>query len=161
MALLSIAIPFPFCRKCRFGKIQLFLFPCLQAGPRFSRVALEKLKNRKVAKLTKEYLEGLDRLQVNLTKANKFDEALEVRMETVRVKRAMANLTERKPEDKKPDMPEPEPDCSELEHGEEGCSEFVVACGQASEIFDLVEESLDQVALFIKRLAETVSLRSV
>ena len=58
-------------------------------------------------------------------------------------------------------MPEPEADCSELGHGEEGRAEFVIARGQASEIFDLVEESLDQVAVFVKRLAETVSLRAV
>jgi len=58
-------------------------------------------------------------------------------------------------------MPEPEADCSQLEHGEERRPEFVIARGQASEIFDLVEESLDQVAVFVKRLAETVSLRAV
>ena len=58
-------------------------------------------------------------------------------------------------------MPEPEADCSQLEHGEERRAEFVIARGQASEIFDLFEESLDHVAVFAKRLAETVSLRAV
>ncbi len=36
-----------------------------------------------------------------------------------------------------------------------------IARGEASQIFDLVEESLDRVAVFVKRLAETVSLRAV
>ena len=58
-------------------------------------------------------------------------------------------------------MPEPEADCSELEHGEERRAELVIARGQASEIFELAEESLDQVAVIVKRLAETVSLRAV
>ncbi len=34
-------------------------------------------------------------------------------------------------------MPEPESDCSELEHGEERRAEFVIARGEASEIFDV------------------------
>jgi hypothetical protein len=51
-------------------------------------------------------------------------------------------------------IPEPEPDRSELEHGEERRAEFVVARCQASEIFDLVEEALDQVALLVKRVYE-------
>ena len=58
-------------------------------------------------------------------------------------------------------MPEPEPNCSELEHSEEGRPEFVVTRGQASEIFDFVEEALDRVAVFVKRFAETVSMRTV
>ena len=58
-------------------------------------------------------------------------------------------------------MLEPEADCSELEHSEEGRPEFVIARSQASEIFDFVEEELDQVAVFVKRLAETVSLRAI
>ena len=57
-------------------------------------------------------------------------------------------------------MPEPEADCSQLEHGEERRPEFVIARGQAFEIFDLVEESLDPVAVFVEHLAETVSLRA-
>ncbi len=58
-------------------------------------------------------------------------------------------------------IPEPEADCSELEHGDDGRAEFVTARGRASGIFDLVEESLGQVAVFVKRIAETVSLRAV
>jgi hypothetical protein len=58
-------------------------------------------------------------------------------------------------------LPEPEADCSELEHGEEERADFVIARGQVSEIFDPIKESLDQVAVFVIRLAETVSLRAV
>ena len=50
-------------------------------------------------------------------------------------------------------MPEPEADWSELEHSEEARSEFIVARGQASEIFDFIEEALNQVAVLVKYLA--------
>ena len=51
-------------------------------------------------------------------------------------------------------MAEPEAHCSELEPSEEGRSEFVVARGQASEIFEFIEEAFDQLAVLVKRLAE-------
>jgi hypothetical protein len=44
-------------------------------------------------------------------------------------------------------MPEPEADGGELEYGEEGTAEFVVARGQASRIFDFVEEAIDLVPM--------------
>jgi hypothetical protein len=58
-------------------------------------------------------------------------------------------------------MPEPDPDCSELEHGEEARAEFVAASGQASEIFDFVEAALDQAAVLVKHLAEAVTLPAI
>ena len=46
-----------------------------------------------------------------------------------------------------------EPDCDGCEFGEahEVGEEFVVSCGDASEVFELVEESLDDVALLVER----------
>lgn len=56
-------------------------------------------------------------------------------------------------------MPEPGPDCSELEPGEEARSAFVWGCGQVPEMSELVEESLDQVALFVGLFAVTMPPR--
>jgi len=62
---------------------------------------------------------------------------------------------------RRPILPEPDAYCSELEHSEEARSELVITRGQASEIFDFIEEALNQVTVLVKRLAETVSLRAV
>jgi len=56
---------------------------------------------------------------------------------------------------------EPQSDGSKLDHSEEGRREFVVACRDASEVFDFVEETLDQVAVTIEDFAETAFPSSV
>ena len=57
-------------------------------------------------------------------------------------------------------MPEPEADCSELKHGEQGRPEFIITRVLAPEVFDLVEKFLNQVTVFVKYRAELVSLRA-
>ena len=47
-------------------------------------------------------------------------------------------------------MPEPESDRCDCNGGEEVSSEFVVARGDPAEVFDLVEEALDKVALAVE-----------
>ena len=43
-------------------------------------------------------------------------------------------------------MAEPNPRCGKLDHGEVVGGELLVACGDASEMFDLVKETLNLVA---------------
>ena len=42
-------------------------------------------------------------------------------------------------------MAEPNPRCGKLDHGEVVGGELLVACGDASEMFDLVKETLGRV----------------
>jgi PAS domain S-box-containing protein len=56
---------------------------------------------------------------------------------------------------------EPNPRCSKLDHGEVVSGELLVARGDAPEVFDLVEETLDAIAQAIKRRAEGVGLVAV
>jgi hypothetical protein len=51
-------------------------------------------------------------------------------------------------------MPEPQSNGSEGDGGEEVSCELVVAGGDASEVFDLVEEALDEVARLVEIGAE-------
>ena len=51
-------------------------------------------------------------------------------------------------------MAQAQPDASELDHGEERRAELVVARGDASVIFEFVEEALDEVALLVEPGAE-------
>ena len=48
-----------------------------------------------------------------------------------------------------------------MEEGEEGGSEFVVACGDVAELLELVEEALDEVPLAIDGLLPAVFLLAV
>jgi len=48
-------------------------------------------------------------------------------------------------------MSEPESGCSHGDGGEEVACEFVVSRGDATEVFELVKEALDEIALFVER----------
>ena len=58
-------------------------------------------------------------------------------------------------------MAEPNPRCGKLDHGEVVGGELLVACGDASEMFDLVKETLNWVAQAIEQWAEGMRLVAV
>ena len=53
------------------------------------------------------------------------------------------------------------PRCGQLDHGEVVGGELLVACGDASEMFDLVKETLNWVAQAIEQWAEGMRLVAV
>jgi len=58
-------------------------------------------------------------------------------------------------------MPEPESNGSESDCGEEISGEFVIARGDAAEVFEFVEEALDEVALSVDRWIDRALVLSV
>ena len=58
-------------------------------------------------------------------------------------------------------LPQHDEDEGERDEGEEGAFEFLIARGDSAELFDLVDEALDLVALFVALFVVTDNVESV
>ena len=58
-------------------------------------------------------------------------------------------------------LSQPEESTSEMNERQEGLGEFVVACGDASELLDATEETLDQVATLVDVAVERTGMEPI
>ena len=49
-------------------------------------------------------------------------------------------------------LPDPDHDAGDADHGQEGLGGFAVARGDAAEVFDFVDEAFDQMAFLVRTL---------